>query len=82
MTTSVKRLCIICGARVRNQNPKTVTCSPDCTAKKNGQPEPEVEFNRCIHCNTAITDKEGNVCNACYAHYTPVMLDEIGDDEP
>lgn len=25
------RTCIICGAGVRNLNPKTVTCSPMCT---------------------------------------------------
>ena len=25
------RLCVICGARVRNQNPRTVTCDETCT---------------------------------------------------
>lgn len=25
------RKCIICGARVRNRNPKTETCDPICT---------------------------------------------------
>ena len=30
--------CIICGARVRNHNPKCVTCDPVCTAaKKSGR---------------------------------------------
>jgi hypothetical protein len=28
------RLCIICGARVKNMNPKTNTCDPICTAAK------------------------------------------------
>ncbi len=28
------RLCVICGARVVNMNPKTVTCSPPCTIAK------------------------------------------------
>jgi hypothetical protein len=28
------RLCIICGARVRNQNPKSDTCDPVCTRAK------------------------------------------------
>jgi hypothetical protein len=28
------RACILCGARVRNQNPKTNTCDPICTRAK------------------------------------------------
>lgn len=31
----VGRLCVICGARVRNQNPKTTTCDETCTAARN-----------------------------------------------
>jgi hypothetical protein len=31
----VKRQCVICGARVRNQNPKTTTCDETCTAARN-----------------------------------------------
>lgn len=31
----VKRRCVICGARVRNQNPKTTTCDETCTAARN-----------------------------------------------
>lgn len=30
-----KRLCEICGARVRNINPKVTTCGPICTEAKN-----------------------------------------------
>ena len=32
----VRRVCVVsdCGARVRNQNPKTKTCSPECTRAK------------------------------------------------
>lgn len=29
------RSCVICGARVRNQNPKTTTCDETCTAARN-----------------------------------------------
>ena len=28
------RLCIVCGARVKNMNPKTNTCDPICTRAK------------------------------------------------
>jgi hypothetical protein len=36
------RLCVVCGAKVRNQNPKTVTCDPVCTAaRKAGRTRPE-----------------------------------------
>lgn len=28
------RKCVICGARVRNQNPKTTTCDSICTLAK------------------------------------------------
>lgn len=28
------RLCIVCGAKVRNQNPKTNTCDEICTRAK------------------------------------------------
>jgi hypothetical protein len=28
------RKCVICGARVRNMNPKCVTCDPVCTKAK------------------------------------------------
>jgi hypothetical protein len=31
------RVCVICGAKVRNMNPRCNTCDPICTrAKKNG----------------------------------------------
>ena len=30
----VRRRCVVCGARVRNQNPKTNTCDPTCTRAK------------------------------------------------
>lgn len=30
----MNRLCSICGARVRNMNPKVDTCGPVCTSKK------------------------------------------------
>lgn len=31
----LKRKCIVCGAAVRNMNPKTVTCDPICTRARN-----------------------------------------------
>lgn len=38
----VRRPCVICGARVRNQNPKTTTCDEICTAaKKSGRTRTE-----------------------------------------
>ena len=40
----VRRVCFLCGARVRNQNPspKINTCSPECTrAKKAGRTREE-----------------------------------------
>lgn len=59
------RLCVICGARVRNQNPKTTTCCPDCTAVKNGKPPTEEpEINICKYCGIAIDDDLWH-CNAC-----------------
>jgi predicted nucleic acid-binding Zn ribbon protein len=37
-TLKPKRLCVVCGARVRNQNPKVNTCDSVCTnAKKSGR---------------------------------------------
>jgi hypothetical protein len=32
--TKRDRRCVICGASVRNMNPKCNTCSPDCTKAK------------------------------------------------
>lgn len=33
-----RRTCVICGAKVRNQNPKVDTCDSTCTAaKKSGR---------------------------------------------
>jgi len=29
------RICVVCGARVRNHNPKVTTCDPVCTAARN-----------------------------------------------
>lgn len=37
METINKRLCIICGARVRNLNKKVNTCSPVCTRAKHNK---------------------------------------------
>ena len=30
----IQRTCIVCGALVRNQNPRCETCSPECTRAK------------------------------------------------
>lgn len=37
MKRSDMRRCVICGAMVRNPNPKTVTCDPVCTRARNNQ---------------------------------------------
>jgi hypothetical protein len=72
------RLCVICGARVRNINPKVNTCGPLCTAKKHGQPSPpERPVELCIHCGVPCGDDEGCVCNDCYSQYTPGMLADL-----
>lgn len=76
----MKRTCIICGARVRNMNPKVVTCGPDCTAKHRGKPAPELPEEggpKCMHCGRATTEEEGNVCDDCYSQYTPGMLADL-----
>lgn len=71
----MKRLCVICGARVRNINQKVKTCSSDCTAKLHRKrPEPEPPVQCCQHCGTPTSEDEGTVCNACYSQYTPAML--------
>jgi hypothetical protein len=53
----VVRLCVVCGARVRNMNPKTNTCDPTCTRAKHAnrtrqeQNEHEMaidEYNDCM----------------------------------
>lgn len=31
---AVRRVCVVCGAKVRNQNPKTKTCDSVCTAAR------------------------------------------------
>jgi hypothetical protein len=31
---TLRRVCVVCGARVRNQNPKTKTCDSICTAAR------------------------------------------------
>lgn len=72
-----KRLCVICGARVRNLNPKTKTCSPLCTAKLHRRPEPEPHIEHCIHCGVACGEDEGRVCEDCYNQYTPGMLADL-----
>lgn len=74
----MKRSCIICGARVRNINPKADTCSSDCTAKKHNRKEPErYDGPTCKHCGVACSEDEGIVCNACYSQYTPGMLADM-----
>lgn len=54
--TKNKRICIICGARVKNQNPKTVTCSPICTAKYHKLESSKSVYNYCADCGIAIHD--------------------------
>lgn len=58
----VGRLCVICGARVRNQNPKTTTCDPTCTrAKHAGRTRKEqIEHEMAVD--------EYNDCCAGHAH--------------
>lgn len=73
-----KRLCVVCGARVRNINPRVVTCSPDCTAKHHRRPAPEGRpVEMCIHCGVPCAEDEGRVCSDCYSQYTPAMLNDM-----
>jgi predicted nucleic acid-binding Zn ribbon protein len=52
-----KRLCVICGARVRNQNPKTTTCSPFCTqVLKTGKTRDQLIAEDCKIDDGDITD--------------------------
>lgn len=62
----IHRLCIVCGARVRNQNPKCCTCSPECTAIRNHTISPEIHFRHCGVCQSPITD-HATSCGACGA---------------
>ena len=72
------RACVICGARIRNINPLTKTCSPPCTRKMHGKPEPDQYMGPvCQHCGRATTDEEGTVCDDCYSHYTVAMLNDM-----
>jgi len=58
----VKRLCVVCGAKVRNQNPKTNTCDPICTrAKHSNRTRPQqIEYEMAMD--------EYNDCMAGHAH--------------
>jgi predicted nucleic acid-binding Zn ribbon protein len=56
--------CVVCGAKVRNQNPKTITCSPECTAKKNHEEAPDPKFKTCPGCGIAILNWEDD-CGFC-----------------
>ena len=63
--------CIVCGARVKNINPKTNTCDPTCTRAKhaNRTRQEQIEHEMAID--------EYNDCMAGYAHlWQPT--DEIG----
>lgn len=72
------RLCVVCGARVRNINPRVVTCSPNCTARHHGRPAPEPQpVESCKHCGKPCSDDEGIVCDECYSKYTPGMLADL-----
>ena len=63
-STMKRRVCIVCGARIRNQNPKTVTCGPDCTSKKNHTEAPDPKFKTCGGCGIAIFNWEES-CGFC-----------------
>jgi predicted nucleic acid-binding Zn ribbon protein len=58
------RKCVICGAIVINRNPKTQTCSPECTAKRWGKKPPEMHYNQCEVCGIAIPTRD-RYCDAC-----------------
>lgn len=61
-----KRLCVICGARVRNMNPKANTCSSDCTAIKHGRPSVAIQSKLCGNCQSPITEDDTS-CGSCGA---------------
>lgn len=61
---SAPRLCVICFARVTNQNPLTVTCGPDCTAKHRGKKVPEPQFRHCPVCQSPVAD-DASRCGSC-----------------
>lgn len=42
------RKCVVCGAAVRNMNPRTVTCDPICTRAKNNNITREAQVIRDI----------------------------------
>lgn len=60
------RRCVICGARVRNQNPKANTCSPDCTAMRDKKPAPDMPTKLCGSCQSPIDDS-ATTCESCGA---------------
>jgi predicted nucleic acid-binding Zn ribbon protein len=61
------RVCIVCGARVTNMNPKANTCSSRCTRKRDGKPDLEIIFNHCLVCQSPIEDNATH-CNSCGAN--------------
>lgn len=69
----MKRPCVICGARVRNHNPKCATCDPICTAARHAG-RTRTEQVRWELENPNIYDEQ-------YAKLGPRQLDELGDDE-
>ncbi len=52
MKDKTKRLCVVCGARVTNKNPKVRTCDAICTIAKDGKITRERAARILANCET------------------------------
>lgn len=57
------RKCVVCGAHVKNMNPKTVTCDPVCTRARRAARtrQEQLEFEN----QADIPDPDGTGCPVC-----------------
>lgn len=63
MTPKRHRLCVICGARIRNMNLQVDTCSHLCLHRKLGTPAKPPRLGTCWKCGGPARFRD--LCGAC-----------------
>lgn len=71
-----KRLCVICGAEVRNANPKTATCSSRCTRARDEGLETLEQLERFDAIVARRHDCFTCACDSCFSYRAGQMPDE------
>lgn len=70
-----QRYCLVCGAKVNNQNPKCVTCDPTCTAARKAGRTRSEQFKYELEHPDEFEVNEWHYCHRCGCYVSQCECD-------